>query len=816
MSDAKHSVPGDPGRPGRPGSPGSPGSPGGPGGPGKQSALRVWARDLALGARFAFGGGREGWTRTLLTGLGVGLGVALLLVTSAVPSALAARDARANSRQTFTSPTAEQPGRDTLLIAEVDQSYRSYGVDGRLVQPEGADAPLPPGVKKFPGPGELAVSPALDRLMKTGEGKLLRDRLDGRIVSTIGDAGLVGPGDLYFYAGSDRLAELRKTTPDYVKRVTAFENTLEKEPLDPVLTLLVVLTFVALLMPVAVFIGAAVRFGGDRRDRRLAALRLVGADGRMVRRIAAGEAAAGSLIGLALGTGFFLAARQLAPALALYQRSVFPADLNPTPWLAALIALAVPAAAVAVTLFALRGVVIEPLGVVRTTTPRGRRIWWRLLLPLAGLGLLAPMIGKGNDNGQFNQWQVSGGVVLLLVGITVLLPWVLERVVGRIGGAGSVSWQLAARRLQLTSGSSARLVNGIAVAVAGAIALQMLFASTEGSYTRDTGQDPTRASISVMMRTPGGGEALSRALAGTEGVTQAVALGSTFVGRATGMEYEDSSSRVTMGTCAALKELAELPSCKDGDTFVIAGADTNRTMGGDTARPGDELFAGNIYGDEGAAPVPWTVPTDARTVTARVDPVGGRATGLLATPAAAPKGMGRFQSAQVYVKLDPAVPDAMELARNATFKADPLSVPMTLQATEVSDRYSSIRTGLFVGSALVLMLIGASLLVSQLEQLRERRKLLSALVAFGTKRSTLSLSVLWQTALPIGLGLALASVVGVSLGLVLMQMSSVPFRIDWSSILSMVGIGGGVAVLVTLLSLPPLLRLMRPDGLRTE
>lgn len=277
-----------------------------------------------------------------------------------------------------------------------------------------------------------------------------------------------------------------------------------------------VLTFVALLMPVAVFIGAAVRFGGDRRDRRLAALRLVGADGRMVRRIAAGEALAGSLIGLVLGTGFFLGARQLAPAMDLYQRSVFPSDLNPAAWLAALIALAVPAAAVAVTLFALRGVVIEPLGVVRTTTPRKRRIWWRLLLPLAGLGLLVPMMGRGNDGGQFNQWQVSGGVVLLLVGITVLLPWVLERVVGRIGGAGPVSWQLAARRLQLTSGSAARLVNGIAVAVAGAIALQMLFAGTEGSYTRDTGQDPTRASIAVLMRTPGGGEPLAQALAGTK------------------------------------------------------------------------------------------------------------------------------------------------------------------------------------------------------------------------------------------------------------------------------------------------------------
>ncbi len=32
----------------------------------------------------------------------------------------------------------------------------------------------------------------------------------------------------------------------------------------------------------------------------------------------------------------------------------------------------------------------------------------------------------------------------------------------------------------------------------------------------------------------------------------------------------------------------------------------------------------------------------------------------------------------------------------------------------------------------------------------------------------------------------------------------------------MTGVGAGLVALVTVLSLPPLLRLMRPDGLRTE
>lgn len=134
-----------------------------------------------------------------------------------------------------------------------------------------------------------------------------------------------------------------------------------------------------------------------------------------------------------------------------------------------------------------------------------------------------------------------------------------------------------------------------------------------------------------------------------------------------------------------------------------------------------------------------------------------------------------------------------------------------LDAVE-EQNYETIRTGLFVGAACVLALIRASLLVSQLEQLRERRELLSALVAFGTRRRTLSLSVLWQTAIPV----ALALIVGLTLGGVLLRMTDTAIRVDWTSVLVMTGIGAAAVLAVTALSLPPLLRLMRPDGLRTE
>ncbi|CAL9569285.1 hypothetical protein SUDANB176_04806 [Streptomyces sp. enrichment culture] len=776
-------------------------------------SARQWARDLAMGARFAFAGGREGWVRALLTAVGVGLGVALLLLTTALPNALAERDRREEARLDYTFAQEVMPeADDTLVIADIDTTYLDRDVRGRLMEPEGAEAPLPPGLEEFPAVGEMVVSPALKELLDSDRGELLRERLPYDVVGTIGEQGLIGSQELAYYAGAEGLAE--RIDGSTVARIDAFgdPNPTEEET-DPVLVLLVLVVFVVLLMPVAVFIAAAVRFGGERRDRRLAALRLVGSDSRATRRIAAGEALAGALLGLVLGTGFFLAGREVAASFEVFGVSVFPGYLNPSPLLVLLVAVAVPAAAVLVTLLALRSVVIEPLGVVRTARPARRRLWWRLLLPLAGIGMLAPMLGQGRENGDFNQYLVVGGVVCLLVGVTALLPWVVERVVARLG-AGGLSWQLAVRRLQMSSGAAARMVNGIAVAVAGAIALQMLFAGVESDYTEATGYDVSRAQMQV--RVPEGTELAAAAtkLEETEGVRRVHALSEGYLHDTPPQQEPEHGALLTVGDCATLREVAKLPGCRDGDVFALRGGDYDEETAA-LNEPGRKLYL-ETSGSGGPGAVVWTLPEGVRQAESIEDPTGTRRNGFLMTPGAMPAGLAEEVGGELYLTIDDSVPYAREYVRNAAAALDPLADPMTWYATERSDRYASIRTGLFVGATAVLALIGASLLVSQLEQLRERRKLLSSLVAFGTRRRTLSLSVLWQTAIPIGLGLLLASAVGVTLGAVLLRMTATSVRVDWPSVLQMTGIGAAVVVVVTLLSLPPLLRMMRPDSLRTE
>ncbi|MYT76800.1 Predicted ABC-type transport system involved in lysophospholipase L1 biosynthesis, permease component [Streptomyces sp. MnatMP-M77] len=773
----------------------------------------VTLRDLGLGIRFAAAGGREGWIRTLLTAVGVGLGVALLLLASSVPHLLDERNAREQARsETRISdfPDANAPKSDSsVLRINTTTEYHDRTIAGHLMRPDGSTPVLPPGIDRMPAPDTMVVSPALRELLDEPGNELLRERLRYRITGTIGDAGLRSPGELLYYAGSDTL-----TTSNGGHRIAGYGDERQGDPLPPLLIVLVIMVCVVLLAPVAIFIATAVRFGGDRRDRRLAALRLVGADIRSTRRIAAGEALFGALLGLLFGLAFFLVGRQFVGAVEIWDVSAFPADLAPDLRLAALIAVAVPLTAVLVTLVAMRSVVIEPLGVVRRGRERGRRLWWRLPVPLAGLAVLA-LWGRVEEYAPVNPFPITVGAVLVLFGLALLLPWLVEACVNRLRG-GPVPWQLATRRLQLSSGAASRAVSGVTVAVAGAIALQMLFASMNADFNRMTGADPTRAQFAGFSEDVTGEAATSaieqfRATKGVEVVIGSVAAYASKPGDYAEDEVPPTTA-LTVGTCETLRELARIGACEDGDTFVAhPPGDKDMTAWIDeTARKGEEVEIG--YGDKVTR---WTLPADALTVQGRKDPMGETHYGIMATTGAIDA--GKLPGAQIttQIRVDRSIPDVAEHVRNTAARIDPGMRFVTIESVERNRQYASIQTGLQVGASAVLLLIALSMLVAQLEQLRERKRLLSVLVAFGTRRSTLGWSVLWQTAVPVVLGLVVAVAGGLGLGATLVHLIEKEVS-DWWLFWPMAGVGGALILLVTLLSLPPLWRMMRPDGLRTE
>ncbi|MBR7673593.1 ABC transporter permease [Streptomyces daliensis] len=776
----------------------------------------MWARDLFLGARFAVGGGRQGWTRTLLTAVGVGLGVALLLLATSVPEIIDNRSAREEARSAGTQYTETEPPRTerTMLTSDANTRFHGEQLYGRQLRAEGSDPILPPGVEKLPGPGEMIVSPALKEYLATDEGKVLAGRLDARVVGGIGDEGLLGPGELAFYKGSSDIS-----LKSGAHRVEGFAQTEQQgeQPMDPTILLLVVVACAVLVMPIAAFVATAVRFGGERRDARLAALRLVGTDARMTRRIAAGESLVGALLGLVAGAWFFLLGRTSIAAMEISGISVFPSDVLPAPALVALIVLAVPVAAVLVTLFAMRGIAVEPLGVVRQSARRSRRLWWRLLPTAAGVLLLVPLAGSlTGDEADVDTKKIVAAVVLLLSGAVLLLPWAVERVVRKLSG-GPLSWQLATRRLQLSSGVATRAVSGITIAVAGAIALQMVFTAVEAKATQDTGQDPALAQAQIygQYTTVEQAAKLNKALKGTDGVKEAQGSLQAYVGL-TGTTADGVS--VTVGDCATLRELARIGDCREGQTFLARSSESDEP---DEPQPerGDRLALDEIEGGGSkAAKDPrdrWTVPGSAKEVTSRKTADGQYTSGVMVTPSAMPVERLKEASYRAAVRTDLSDPEAMENVRTTVFQADPAYNIFEMKTRTTSGEFLGIQRGLTAASAAVLLLIGFSMIITTLEQLRERKRQLSVLVAFGTRRSTLGASVLWQTAVPVVLGLALATVFGLGLGWGLLRTMG-QAKVDWLAFLPAVGVGFGVIAMVTLVSLPPLWRMMRPDGLRTE
>ncbi|MFG2044185.1 FtsX-like permease family protein [Dactylosporangium sp. NPDC048998] len=776
---------------------------------GRPGVLRRWLAEIGLGARLALSGGREGLLRTGLTALAVGLGVAVLLLAVSVPGILDGRHARTDARGDLRFGDPPPKSDATVLSLPIYSSYRDRAVNGRFLRAEGSHPVLPPGVSALPPDGSIVVSPALRDLLAAPEGALLRQRFPQPIAGTIAKEGLSGPNELYFYGTRGDLAYGQPS----VMRLASYGSHSTNDPLAPVLLLLVVVIFVALLMPVAMFVAAATRFGGEQRDRRLAAVRLVGADTWMTRRVASGEAVVSAALGVLLGAGFFLVGRQFAERLELSGTSVFASDLRPSPALAALIVVAVPLAALAMTLLALRRVVVEPLGVVRRAVSRTRRrIWWRILLPLAGLGLLVPLIDDRPH--RLNVWQAAGGVVLLLLGVATLLPWLFDRLVARLGAGGPVSWQIAVRRLQLSSDGALRAVNAIAVAAAGTIALQMLFAAAEAQSTTASRQDVNRAqAVTIVTISPPaaarGTADVDAVLRTTPGVT---GLHSYRQDYATVEDAPDGGGfEIVVADCETLAKLADLPGCTDGDAFAVDPASFGQPGSGldATGAAGRTVILGNRDGGR------WTVPQHLRSAREHRDAYGIDHDGLLLTPGAAPP-VGTHQHIYSYIGLDPANPDAEEHLRNAAMRLGPTTDVSILQSRTVNRTFASIRRGLFAGATVVLVLVGLSLLVGTLEQLRERRRTLAALVAFGTRRRTIALSILWQTAVPVALGLVVAAALGLTLGVALLRVIAVEVRLDWPGVAVVSAIAGGVVLLVTAASLPPLFRLMRPEGLRFE
>ena len=336
-----------------------------------------------LGLRLAVAGGRESLLRLAVTAFGVAVGVVLLLLCLTGQSAEQGRAERSGWQSADPDTPATAP--DPALFLTVTDYHEGNAMIRGYVAALGPRPPVPPGLERLPGPGEVAVSPAMRRLLASMPDDELDDRYPGRVTATIGDEGLADP---------DQLVALIGRTPDQLGEVTSgslytvrgFGSLPSGYAFYQGIRVLLLLGAVLLLLPVIIFIVMATRVAAAHREQRLAAIRLVGATRLQAAVVAAVETGLGAVAGTVLGWAGYEAGRRILAATLTFQGArFFVDDVVVAPWLLALVLAGVPLLAMLTTIVALGRVQAGPLA----TSRHGRRPppSARRALPLAaGIG----------------------------------------------------------------------------------------------------------------------------------------------------------------------------------------------------------------------------------------------------------------------------------------------------------------------------------------------------------------------------------------------------------------------------------------------
>ena len=308
--------------------------------------------------------------------------------------------------------------------------------------------------------GGYYASPALAALLATVPADQLGARFPGQLIGTIGQAGLSGAGDLAIYIGH---------TPAQVSAipgtqwVTSIGSAPAQAVFSPFFRFAFLVGVLAVVFPMLVLISTATRLAADRREERLAALRLVGGTPGDIRIVASIEAMLSAFVGAVLGTVIFLLVRPALAGAALVGTRYFESDLTPTVAGYAAMLAGVPIAAAVASLVSLRRVQVSPLGVSRRATPKPPT-FWRLVALVIGVGVF--IYGLSKTTKHSIGAPAYPGLLLTMIGLVIAGPWLTAQAARFIGRAPSGSSALlATRRLADNPQGAFRAVTGLVLAV---------------------------------------------------------------------------------------------------------------------------------------------------------------------------------------------------------------------------------------------------------------------------------------------------------------------------------------------------------------
>lgn len=421
--------------------------------------------------------GKSNWNRLGLTAAAVALGMLMILVFMAGVNALQAQAQHSAWRyDLFTAEDKQKP------IDGVAPLKAKIATDGNLnkwqnesittvsLRAGGATSPQLAGLPT-PKDGEYYVSSGLAKVMQDHPEDNIGSRFGSKQIGIIPEALSTSPDSLEAIRGmseqeanSGRVVSIYKFSSS-TEAVSRYSGSVG-----------VILIFGAsiLLFPIIMFISIATQLGSAQREKRYAALRLIGATRKQVSRIIAVESLSAAVVGIVVGSLAYLAVLPLMSQFEFGGVRFWQSDLTVRSSHYLLAVIVTLLFCLIANWWGMRHVQVSPLGVARSGKVSKRPRAWRLILLAPGLVTFIWLsLPSGTDWLRDNASDSAAPLLILMVGIMSVMfglllagPWLTSNI-SRLAARRTKSaiTLLATKRIAMQSSRIFRSVSGVVLAL---------------------------------------------------------------------------------------------------------------------------------------------------------------------------------------------------------------------------------------------------------------------------------------------------------------------------------------------------------------
>lgn len=357
------------------------------------------------------------------------------------------------------------------------QYIQSYSMYGTAKSPQFAKL-------KTPRPGEYYLSKALaDAVAEYPEDNILaRFGKNTKYLGVIPSDYVASPDALMIVRGAsaEEVAESDAFTksqgqPSYFADVYRTDaNGLKSDAkIDPVAVIVFGVGGTILLFPIVIFVSVATQLGAAQREKRYAALRLIGATKRQVGRVLMLESLLASVVGVIIGLGAFWLLQAPLQDFKMDGMRFNPSDLALTGTQYALIIGLTLGLTMFVNWRRMRRAQISPLGVSRSVEKVKKLRAWRALVPALGIAFFAWLSSKpgrdwldANKESAIPMLLLTTALLLVMFGLILAGGWLtnkLSLLAARWANNGSML--IAGKRTAVHSRTVFRSVSGVVLAL---------------------------------------------------------------------------------------------------------------------------------------------------------------------------------------------------------------------------------------------------------------------------------------------------------------------------------------------------------------